>query len=1146
MGGGGEADAVEGGEGARAEPQAYEVEVRIELELELAEEAVATSAADADVKDGAADTGAGAGDKGGDVEDPLTVAVRHTLWGEDTVTEFAPLIVDATPAPAGEAPVSVALSCAPATTATEGEEATDPPCHCFEPMAECVRALVASSGAHILEVDLSRKGCEPVALTLEVDCSGLLVGDLRAQSSVGAPGLPAGATSLGVCGVRTIVVLSRPLLSPELAESLNPLVVSPAELVDLPDLPSSRELLEQRCEMPHIVMSLPGVDEPILQSATDVSAWRIVDSEMRLSARTAAFSGVRPTVVLAGELDQAELFRRCLEGPPIEVLVYDRTERAEEDVTTYDVVESVEKPPPDGEDANGNGDAGVAAAAVAASAGVMGRAEPGHGAVRVSLAQFANGYRSIDLDAPVVPISRMLTNGQDPSWTTRPGLYMQAQTELRMRLRLAAPLKRPDVERPFVRLVAIMAYEDTEMLMALLTAARSHNVAALGLQGSANHVLKTLVTYQFSEAQRADRTLDVVTGFQLIDGESRVLVVEGLPQGALRELLAAVRELCTPTRRKDWPRRRVLVNDGLAHQQRLYDGLGADIQPLKLRAKLHAIVAAPGTFATGNVKEDCMVAVKRLHALSQQRWMRQVEEMQLLPTEDMLLAIDKKFGGGLTQADLEGVPRDDSGGAVECNDANASGMGDGGAGARAGARGRGNGSADATDALGDAPEVDAHVQIQGGEVNVNDGQGVESAGGDTVLGYAPTLRRRASRKGYTDNTNTTYDAFRASAATRVFNAHQRNLETMRATENTLGVELRHQHAKWLAKGIWANARKSDDTNNAHAHKQAHGRATATSAPHSERARTAASAGSHVRCTTAPSIGKLFKWPSAKTKEEFMRNLCPKKPSAARAEELEQEWVENELHNLTIPRGGGTIAHADDFKVRVPMGNLFELDPEKFKSVHLTGDGLAEEQRLAREAEEKAWADKIVVDTVHMNTSMPTKPDRVVEGLDKTSTILHDAPRTVGLTTIKRRADGGTERIAMVDRSIEGSRSLFLGPHETTVDIARTLRQPAPHRWLGGDFDATKLPASMRTSVGARGISPLKSSERNAAAYTEASMREPFVAPEGLTLYGKVTKDSPVSVRKQAAWVPPEGLSMYGRVKPPESTRRDEEGSAMPK
>lgn len=61
-------------------------------------------------------------------------------------------------------------------------------------------------------------------------------------------------------------------------------------------------------------------------------------------------------------------------------------------------------------------------------------------------------------------------------------------------------------------------------------------------------VLQALSTYQLSPEQVSDDSLDVLTGFQLVDGALRVFVVEGPAQGAgIQGLVAAVARYAADT-----------------------------------------------------------------------------------------------------------------------------------------------------------------------------------------------------------------------------------------------------------------------------------------------------------------------------------------------------------------------------------------------------------------------------------------------------------------------------------------------------------------------------------------------------------------------------------------------------------------------
>lgn len=151
---------------------------------------------------------------------------------------------------------------------------------------------------------------------------------------------------------------------------------------------------------------------------------------------------------------------------------------------------------------------------------------------QISLASLARGCLRQKLHVPLSPATT-LRGGGDLEWKTRPGRYREADSVLTLSVRAAAPLQPRGVPRPYERAVFVMHFKDTALFKRLEALVHDVNASSLGLQGSAMHVLQTLVTYRFDETQRADSTLDVLTGVHLIDRGMRMILLEGLRDGAM-------------------------------------------------------------------------------------------------------------------------------------------------------------------------------------------------------------------------------------------------------------------------------------------------------------------------------------------------------------------------------------------------------------------------------------------------------------------------------------------------------------------------------------------------------------------------------------------------------------------------------------
>ncbi|EFJ51585.1 hypothetical protein VOLCADRAFT_87753 [Volvox carteri f. nagariensis] len=163
---------------------------------------------------------------------------------------------------------------------------------------------------------------------------------------------------------------------------------------------------------------------------------------------------------------------------------------------------------------------------------------------------------------------------------------------------------------------------------------------------------RALSTTQLTPDQASDRSLDLLTGWHLVDGRERVIVVEGLAEGAMK-IVKGIADwaLEDPKPEESWRRRCVLFSSSpsVRTASRLYAPLGVDLWIVKLRAPLNKLLGEPGSFATGR-------GLRRLGTLrSVTMWARQAYDMSLWPSPLQLQLVDKKFGGELMAADVLGV-----------------------------------------------------------------------------------------------------------------------------------------------------------------------------------------------------------------------------------------------------------------------------------------------------------------------------------------------------------------------------------------------------------------------------------------------------------------------------------------------------------
>ena len=247
------------------------------------------------------------------------------------------------------------------------------------------------------------------------------------------------------------------------------------------------------------------------------------------------------------------------------------------------------------------------------------------------VAPFSSQNKAIDIKcvSNVVPANRRISsNGrieqaemdlsEEERHVRQPGRYLRANTELKLELSLTYPLlphpdgleshEQPtiDSDQPspmmFQRHVYVFAYENAKLLQRIRAAVDEINGKAIS-----GAVLRT---HQFSETEQAaaeDGNLDIVTGFQCVDDEFRIVVLEGLASGSMALLTERLgRERANNDQYK------VLSNSQKSYTRRLYTAFSVDLKVIRLREPLGIVVRFPEIYDHTRVSDACYGALQFL------------------------------------------------------------------------------------------------------------------------------------------------------------------------------------------------------------------------------------------------------------------------------------------------------------------------------------------------------------------------------------------------------------------------------------------------------------------------------------------------------------------------------------------------------
>lgn len=115
-----------------------------------------------------------------------------------------------------------------------------------------------------------------------------------------------------------------------------------------------------------------------------------------------------------------------------------------------------------------------------------------------------------------------------------------------------------------------------------------------------------IIFYRLSREEQKSKTLDIITGFHVLDGQIHILVLEGLKDYGLRYLYENI-----PRRKNDGIK--ILYNSAMNFSNRLYAGLDVDLLRIKLFEPLDVIVKKPLLYIRDMAPKASVEGLLKLH-----------------------------------------------------------------------------------------------------------------------------------------------------------------------------------------------------------------------------------------------------------------------------------------------------------------------------------------------------------------------------------------------------------------------------------------------------------------------------------------------------------------------------------------------------
>lgn len=149
------------------------------------------------------------------------------------------------------------------------------------------------------------------------------------------------------------------------------------------------------------------------------------------------------------------------------------------------------------------------------------------------------------------------------------------------------------------------------------------------------------ISYRFpdevKELAQTDQ-LDVITGFQLIEGDRRHIILEGLSDKSMSIIRNIIKRTKATTSKVKF-----LYNPAIRFTNRLYSGFNCSLKTIRLRDTLKDTLSDPKIYDTTKVPKECVDSLTALNNVILAKRIDVLQKINAFPSFDGLIDIESKY-----------------------------------------------------------------------------------------------------------------------------------------------------------------------------------------------------------------------------------------------------------------------------------------------------------------------------------------------------------------------------------------------------------------------------------------------------------------------------------------------------------------------
>ena len=208
----------------------------------------------------------------------------------------------------------------------------------------------------------------------------------------------------------------------------------------------------------------------------------------------------------------------------------------------------------------------------------------------------------------------------------------------------------PPPEKPLnlERFIYVTTYLDSNFISNLKQLFEEINQEAFNLKS-----VKEIYTKGLTEEERDNNEIDYISGFQLIDRNIRITILEGITGKAMKKIKEKL-----PKTQMNTKNYMVFADSNVLFNKRLYSKFDLSLKYIKLRDTLSNILQTFDIYTKANKYRQIYDAFLNFGSILKAQTLKEISEANLFPDAESLLLLERKYADILNDEDMTGIHKE--------------------------------------------------------------------------------------------------------------------------------------------------------------------------------------------------------------------------------------------------------------------------------------------------------------------------------------------------------------------------------------------------------------------------------------------------------------------------------------------------------